>query len=110
MREKECRFLTIVLSAALVLIILPVIVSAENNDPSATVYAMNNGAKPDSNEAAIYDNSKSDGPKHGLNPQNAPFLRRAWETFDDNELVPEPPPTGFVLESALGLGFPSSSI
>jgi outer membrane protein assembly factor BamB len=37
-------------------------------------------------------------------------LRRVWETFDDDDLVPEPPPTGFVLESALGLEFPSSVV
>ncbi len=38
---------------------------------------------------------------------NARYLRRAWETFNDDAMVSESTPTGFVLEAALGLEFPS---
>jgi hypothetical protein len=88
MKGRKSRFLTAVLSAMQILIMLPVIVSAESLGPPGIVHALN----------------------HGLHPQDAPFLRRAWQTFDDDELVPEPPPTGFVLESALGLAFPRSVV
>ena len=39
--------------------------------------------------------------------RDARYLRRAWETFNDDTLVTEPTPTGFILEGALGLVFPS---
>ena len=45
-----------------------------------------------------------------LRPRNARFLRRAWETFNDDTLVGGSPPTGFVLESVLGLKFPSAVV
>ncbi|MEZ4358560.1 MAG: hypothetical protein R3B48_00150 [Kofleriaceae bacterium] len=41
---------------------------------------------------------------------NAPALRRAWETFNDDEWRPGPPPSGFILEAALGLSFPASVV
>jgi outer membrane protein assembly factor BamB len=41
---------------------------------------------------------------------NAGYLRRPWETFNDDALVPESPPSGFVLEEALGLTFPASVV
>jgi outer membrane protein assembly factor BamB len=57
-----------------------------------------------------YANSNFNADESELTLQNAAYLRRAWETFDDNTLAPEPPPTGFVLEDALGLVFPSSVV
>ena len=45
-----------------------------------------------------------------ISAENAQNLRRAWETFNDDALVPEPPPTGFVLEGALGLVYRSSVV
>jgi outer membrane protein assembly factor BamB len=43
----------------------------------------------------------------GIRLVDARFLRRAWETFNDDAMVTEPTPTGFVLEAALGLEFPA---
>lgn len=40
----------------------------------------------------------------------AVHLRRAWETFNDDALVPGPPPSGFALEGALGLVYPASVV
>lgn len=54
-----------------------------------------------------FNNSNYDPDAHGINAYNARYLRRKWEVFNDNTMVPEPPPTGFVLEGALGLSFPS---
>lgn len=45
-----------------------------------------------------------------ITADNAEFLRREWETFNDDALNPEPPPTGFVLESVLGLEYPASVV
>jgi outer membrane protein assembly factor BamB len=42
-----------------------------------------------------------------INVLNARYLRRSWETFNDDTLVFEPAPTGFVLEEALGLIYPA---
>ncbi len=42
-----------------------------------------------------------------ITAMNARFLRRAWSTFNDDTMVAEPAPTGFALEAALGLAFPS---
>jgi hypothetical protein len=42
-----------------------------------------------------------------INRRSAPHLRRAWSTFNDDTQVPGPPPTGFLLESVLGLVFPA---
>ncbi len=110
MKQKESCFLPVILSAALVLMILPVIVSAEPHDPPGAVYTPNNAPEPDGEEVPVYNNLNFHSAEHGPSPRNAPFLRRAWETFDDDDLVPEPPPTGFVLEAALGLEFPSSVV
>lgn len=57
-----------------------------------------------------YANSNFNADESELTPQNAAYLRRAWETFNDAALVSEPPPTGFVLEGALGLVFPSAVV
>ena len=57
-----------------------------------------------------FDHSNANPVAREPSAGNAAFLRRAWETFDDDALVPEPPPTGFVLESVLGLEFPSSVV
>ena len=54
-----------------------------------------------------YNNSNFNPDDSALTVQNAPYLRRAWETFNDDALVSEPTPTGFVLEAALGLVFPA---
>ncbi len=42
-----------------------------------------------------------------VNTLNVKYLRSAWETFNDDTLVADPAPSGFALESALGLVFPS---
>ena len=55
-------------------------------------------------------NSNNNPAEYRLSQHTAPFLRRAWETFNDDQFVPEPPPTGFVLESVLGLEFPASVV
>ena len=110
MKRKVRYFLPVQLFTALVLIILPVSVSAGSYDPPGVVDTLNEAPEPDGNNVPAYNNSDFNSVKDGLSLQNAPFLRRAWETFDDNDLVPEPPPTGFVLESALGLEFPSSVV
>jgi outer membrane protein assembly factor BamB len=54
-----------------------------------------------------HDHARHGGgvPHHQQN--GARNLRRAWETFNDDALVSEPTPTGFVLEDALGLVFPA---
>jgi outer membrane protein assembly factor BamB len=54
-----------------------------------------------------YSNSNFNADESEFTVQNARYLRRAWETFNDDALVVEPTPTGFVLEVALGLEFPS---
>jgi outer membrane protein assembly factor BamB len=57
-----------------------------------------------------FSNSNFNAEERILRPSNARFLRRAWETFNDDTLVDGSPPTGFVLESALGLQFPSAVV
>jgi outer membrane protein assembly factor BamB len=54
-----------------------------------------------------YSNSNFNPDESEFTVQDVRFLRRAWETFNDDALVSEPTPTGFVLEAALGLVFPS---
>jgi hypothetical protein len=110
MKQKGSCFQPVVLYAALVLLILPMMVSAQRHNSPGTVYTINDASEPEANEVSVYKNLNSRSTEHELRPRNASFLRRAWETFDDNDLVPEPPPTGFVLESALGLEFPSSVV
>ncbi|HRX85433.1 MAG TPA: PQQ-binding-like beta-propeller repeat protein, partial [Phycisphaerae bacterium] len=53
------------------------------------------------------NNSNYNPDESEFNGYSARFLRRAWETFNDNTLVADPPPTSFGLEAALGLSFPS---
>lgn len=55
-----------------------------------------------------YNNSNYNSAEQILRPGNARFMRRAWETFNDDTRVSEDPPTGFVLESVLGLEFPAA--
>lgn len=57
-----------------------------------------------------YNNSNFNDDETILSPENVQFIRRAWETFNDDSLVDEEPPTGFVLESVLGLEFPSAVV
>jgi outer membrane protein assembly factor BamB len=45
-----------------------------------------------------------------ISTYNVDRLRHAWETFNDDAQVPTPPPTGFVLESVLGLRYPNSVV
>ncbi len=54
-----------------------------------------------------YRNSNFNPFAFGFNTHNARYMRRAWETFNDDTMVSEPAPTGFALEGALGLVFPS---
>lgn len=57
-----------------------------------------------------FNNSNFNADEHILRPRNVQFLRRAWETFNDETLVTEEPPSGFILESVLGLEFPSAVV
>jgi outer membrane protein assembly factor BamB len=59
-----------------------------------------------------YDNANTNynPTEDTISAENAANLRRAWETFNDDTFVPEPPPTGFVLEGALGLTYRSSVV
>jgi outer membrane protein assembly factor BamB len=55
-------------------------------------------------------NSNFNADESVITPHNARYLRRTWETFNDDALVPGPPPTAFVLEGALGLVFPNTVV
>jgi len=57
-----------------------------------------------------YFNSNDNRNENKISRETAPYLQRAWETFNDSKWRPTPPPTGFVLEGALGLKFPSSVV
>ncbi|HHH43307.1 MAG TPA: hypothetical protein ENK49_04145, partial [Gammaproteobacteria bacterium] len=57
-----------------------------------------------------YANTNTNLRERDINRRSAPFLRRAWETFNDSQWRPGVPPTGFVLEAALGLTFPSTVV
>jgi len=57
-----------------------------------------------------YNNSNFNPDERTLNSRNARFLRRAWETLNDDTQVTESTPTGFVLESVLGLKFPAAVV
>jgi outer membrane protein assembly factor BamB len=57
-----------------------------------------------------YFNSNDNPTETAISAKTAPRLTRAWQTFDDDALVPGGPPTGFVLESVLGLKFPDSVV
>jgi outer membrane protein assembly factor BamB len=55
-------------------------------------------------------NTNTNAVEKTVSVTTAPYLRRAWETFNDNQSVTTPPPSGFVLEKALGLHFPSAVV
>ncbi len=57
-----------------------------------------------------YSNSNSNPHETEIKRKSAPFLRRAWETFNDSAARPGQPPTGFFLEFALGLSFPDTVV
>lgn len=57
-----------------------------------------------------YSNTNANPFERKISYGSAPRLRRAWQTFNDSGWRPGPPPTGFVLEDALGLRFPSSVV
>lgn len=57
-----------------------------------------------------YGNSNFNPFEFKVSRTTAPKLKRAWETFNDSSWRPTAPPTGFVLESALGLKFPASVV
>ncbi len=54
-----------------------------------------------------HNNSNFNPDESEITRHNARFLRRAWETFNDDTLVTESTPTGFALEAALGLVYPA---
>lgn len=57
-----------------------------------------------------YANTNFNPAESEISRQTASSLRPAWQTFNDSQWRPTPPPTGFVLESVLGLRFPSSVV
>ncbi|MES2295557.1 MAG: PQQ-binding-like beta-propeller repeat protein [Pseudomonadota bacterium] len=57
-----------------------------------------------------YANSNANPDEKAISPASAPMLRRKWETFNDGQWRPGAPPTGFILEGALGLRFPSTVV
>jgi outer membrane protein assembly factor BamB len=57
-----------------------------------------------------YANTNSNSFEREISRLTASNLERAWQTFNDSAWRPTPPPTGFVLESALGLRFPASVV
>ncbi len=57
-----------------------------------------------------YNNTNNNSDEKKINSITAKYLRRTWETFNDDSLVFEPTPTGFVLESVLGLSYPKSVV
>jgi outer membrane protein assembly factor BamB len=57
-----------------------------------------------------HSNSNFNDAEQTITEWNAPFLRRSWETFNDDTYVYESPPSGFLLEDALGLVFPDAVV
>jgi outer membrane protein assembly factor BamB len=55
-------------------------------------------------------NTNSNPEESKISRRSAPTLERAWQTFNDSAWRPGAPPTGFALESLLGLRFPSSVV
>ncbi|PRC93420.1 PQQ-binding-like beta-propeller repeat protein [Solimicrobium silvestre] len=74
----------------------------------ATAQAQSNGDWP--LYSHDYSNTNSNPDEVLISRQTAPKLQRAWSTFNDSQWRPTPPPTGFVLEGALGLKFPASVV
>ena len=94
-------------------------VSADSDSDSSEEYSNyrfknDNSRKSSSGEWPLYshdfNNSNFNPDERLLNSHNAHFLRRAWETLNDDTRVTENPPTGFVLESVLGLKFPAAVV
>ncbi|MFQ5487249.1 MAG: hypothetical protein ACE5ET_02235, partial [Gammaproteobacteria bacterium] len=54
-----------------------------------------------------YGNTNWNPGERKMSSKSAKYLRRAWETFNDDRFVSEPRPTGFVLESMLNLVYRS---
>src|SRR5215469_9542528 len=50
-----------------------------------------------------YANTNNNPFERRISPETAPRLRRAWQTLNDSQWRPGQPPTGFVLETAVGL-------
>jgi outer membrane protein assembly factor BamB len=57
-----------------------------------------------------YANSNNNPLERQISAETAPRLGRAWQTFNDSQWRPGQPPTGFILESAVGLRFPSTVV
>jgi len=57
-----------------------------------------------------YANSNNNPLETRISGRTAPQLQRAWQTFNDSSWRPGAPPTGFVLESAVGLRFPATVV
>lgn len=85
------------LSGAIMVIgMMPVVASSGNNDWPK--YSFD------------FSNSNANSYEKEIKRKSAPFLRRAWETFNDSAARPGQPPTGFFLEFALGLSFPDTVV
>lgn len=57
-----------------------------------------------------YANTNNNPLEQKISPRTVKTLKRAWQTFNDDQFVPTPPPTGFMLEAALGLRYPNSVV
>lgn len=57
-----------------------------------------------------YANTNWNPEEENISPDTAKYLRRAWETFNDDTLVTEPRPSGFALESMLNLVYRSAVV
>lgn len=57
-----------------------------------------------------YNNSNYNSSENIISSTNAKYLRRAWTSFNDDSAINEPPPSGFILESVLGLHFPNAVV
>ena len=57
-----------------------------------------------------YANSNNNPDETKISATTAPRLQRAWQTFNDSKWRPGSPPSGFVLESAVGLKFPATVV
>ena len=91
--KTKSRFLTVVV---LITGLFPVLALSSGSDwPRYSFNYSNTNANPDERD---------------IKRSSAPFLRRAWETFNDSQWRPGSPPTGFILEAALGLVFPSTVV
>ena len=57
-----------------------------------------------------YANTNWNPREREISPRSAKYLRRAWETFNDDRFVTAPRPTGFMLESMLNLVYRSAVV